>query len=427
MTTKIYNIAFAVDVFYGLLEIGNLNENQRKDSLELTGFHGKRRYFSKVLKNGQPHIEVLTDHELYIFDDNQSFIKTPTFSFYKGEQSGIYPYQINLKGSSIPNLHIVLDQVILKDIEPTKNTFNCNFKYWVSRPLDFDTIKKTTGYISFNQSSTRDTRITEISSTKELLFPGTIGTTARDSLLVSVYEVSGELFYKFNPKEFPFDCYKIQLPISALGPSDQVRMSFDPSRVENEINLSTLSLNGWQWDSEKPIYATIDNSFAYKHGVLTSINEREKTQKAEYKTLNIWLAVARKQWGAYLMIVLPLYFLGLLPILFLLVRNEKFNKIQEQILGVTITVVLFAFNIVQLAPDKDSFTRAYLILIVAFACNIGCLLFTNVFGKEFDEMAEKPKYMLTIRKQFPYIWWAIFTVIYLALIPNTWDMHIKMP
>ncbi len=407
------NIAEAESLILGLMDDKTLFKiSSIPDTILRKHRRDERAYFSYLFRQ-KDQLKVFGKGKLFQFDSDQILLKPPTFSYFLGDQERICPHQITPQDSStIPSLHVVIGQVDIKDIDVRHNLFNCNMKYWIAAPKDYLDKKESDSYINFNLAQTKDSKTELISS----------DTIYNDAVqVIRMFELSGQMFYKYNTRNFPFDDQAINIPISALGPSNKIRITFDASRIDNPMPGADeeLHVNGWHWPHDKAhMAASLESFYVREFKSLDPIASGSEPKQEEYQTLGIRVNVVRDRWGAWLMVVLPLLIFGLIPtILVTQTREEaRYAAIREQIISIVITVALFGYNLVSIAPETDGLNRAFIMLALAFFSNLNCYLFALVMGRFHVWKQEHRVWARQLKRYFPIVWRTVFVLLYLSLL-----------
>jgi hypothetical protein len=310
--------------------------------------------------------KLMANNELFEFDSSMILRKNLIFSQIRDGKLRTSPTQINANGDSMANLRVGLDIIDINEIDLRSNTFNCNLRYWVI--ADSQHIGKES-FIHFNTLiRADDSQITPIAERTE------------DNYVIRIYQVSGKFFNNYETATFPLDWQEIKVPISALASSEEIKISFDDSRLRAQEKLPKFQFNDW---SPEDFFVTLDNQIANRLGALERVDANESVQSLEkYKTFSVHLKVKRRFWGALTLIILPFLMFSMLPILLLFSNNISFDDIGETIMSTFIAAVAYSINLVQLSPTTDSLNRAYLFLLLTLGVNSVCLLFVVFIDKQ---------------------------------------------
>ena len=333
-------------------------------------------------------------NQLYQFDTALILIKTPAFNQISNGKWRSCPVQINSQGKAIPNLSVGLDIIDINQIDVRNNSFSSNFLYWVI--ADSSHIDKENS-IGFDNMSTNEAERDEVSVRRE------------DNFIVKIYRVSGKFYSNYETFDFPFDRHQIAIPISALSSADEMKVSFDFSRLLGKTKKDSFKFIDWATDD---YFVTIDNQLTSRLGSLDrlapdssdAINYLEK-----YRILNVRLEVSRRPWGAIILIILPFMMFSVLPIFMLFFHKASFDEIGELIITSFLAAVAYSINLTQLSPTTDSLNRAYLFLLLTLGINFLCFLYVTYSDRQFPAVEEQA--MQTVRIYVPYVILASYIIL----------------
>lgn len=318
-------------------------------------------YFSN-LKNRK----VTIFNELYEFDSTLILRKEPTFSRTGDGRTQAFPKQVNIFGDSVPNLHVGIDIVDINDIDIRKNIFNCNLLYWVI--VDSNFIQKE-GYIDFSTINDPESRY---------LIAEEVDTNGN---MLRLYRISGSFLGNFISFDFPFDRHEIKIPIEALSSSNNIKISFDYSRLQTKDKIADFQMNDWNTDQ---YFVTLDNNISHALGspYRIMVEGEDSTQHLEkYKTLNVHLRVSRRLWGAIILVVLPFIMFSALPIFMLFFHKASFEEVGELIITSFLATVAYSINLVQISPATDSMNLAYIFLMLTLGINFFCFIYVTYIDR----------------------------------------------
>lgn len=306
-------------------------------------------------------------NELYEFDSTLILKKEPTFNRIQYGRIRSCPTQINTAGDTIPNLHVGIDIVDINDIDIRKNTFNCNLLYWVI--VDSKYIEKE-GYIDFATLNSPESR-SRVAEERD-----------SNNNILRLYRISGEFLGDFQAFDFPFDRHEIKIPIEALSSSNNIKISFDYSRLQLRNKIADFQMNDWNTEE---YYVTLDNHISNALGSpdKVTLDSRDSAQYLEkYKTLNVHLRVSREPWGAIILIVLPFLMFSALPIFMLFFHNATFEEVGELIITSFLATVAYSINLVQISPATDSMNLAYIFLMMTLGVNFFCFIYVTYIDRQ---------------------------------------------
>ena len=330
--------------------------------------------------------KVAERNQLYQFDSSLIMVKTPMFNQMKNGKWRSSPIQINSLGKAIPNLRVGLDIIDINEIDVRNNSFSCNMLYWVI--ADSNYIDKE-DYIGFDNMSTNEAE------------RDAVATRYEENFIIKIYRVSGKFYSNYETFDFPFDHHQITIPISALSTSDEMKISFDFSRLLGKVKKDSFKFIDW---ATNDYFVTIDNQLTSRLGSLDQISpdSSDSAQYLEkYKLLNVRLEVSRRPWGAITLIILPFMMFSILPIFMLFFHKASFDEIGELIITSFLAAVAYSINLTQLSPTTDSMNRAYLFLLLTLGVNFMCFLYVTYSDRKFP--AVKERIMQTVRIYVPYI------------------------
>jgi len=306
-------------------------------------------------------------NELYEFDSTLILKREPAFNSIQYGRTRSYPTQINTEGDTIPNLHVGIDIVDINDIDIRKNTFNCNLLYWVI--VDSQYIRKE-GYIDFATINDPESRYLIAEE------PDTNGSVLR------LYRISGQFLGNFVSFAFPFDRHEIKIPIEALSSSNNIKISFDYSRLQVRDKIADFQMNDWNTEA---YYITLDNNVSNAIGspYKATFDPIDSTRNFEkYKTLNVHLRVSREPWGAIILVILPFIMFSALPIFMLFFHKATFEEVGELIITSFLATVAYSINLVQISPATDSMNLAYIFLMLTLAINFFCFIYVAYIDRQ---------------------------------------------
>ena len=325
-------------------------------------------------------------NQLYQFDSSLIQSKAPTFNQMHNGKWRSCPEQINSKGDIIPNLRVGLDIIDINEIDVRNNSFSCNMLYWVI--ADAKHIEQE-NYIGFENMSTNEAE------------RDVVATKYEENFVIRIYRVSGKFYSNYETFDFPFDRHQIVIPISALSTSDEMKISFDFSRLLGKVKKDSFKFIDWATDD---YFVTIDNQLTSRLGSLDkiAIDSSDSAQYLEkYKLLNVRLEVSRRPWGAITLIILPFMMFSILPIFMLFFHKNSFEEVGELIITSFLAAVAYSINLTQLSPTTDSMNRAYLFLLLTLGVNFMCFLYVTYSDRKFSPKRELR--MQTVRIYVPYI------------------------
>lgn len=337
----------------------------------------------------------LAEHnQLYQFDSSLILTKTPTFNQIHNGKWRSCPIQINSLGNAIPNLRVGLDIIDINEIDVRNNSFSCNMLYWViadSNHIDQE------NYIGFENMSTNEAE------------RDAVATRYEENFVIKIYRVSGKFYSNYETFDFPFDHHQIVIPISALSTSDEMKISFDFSRLLGKVKKDSFKFIDWATDD---YFVTIDNQLTSRLGSLDKIapDSSSTAQYLEkYKLLNVRLEVSRRPWGAITLIILPFMMFSILPIFMLFFHKTSFDEIGELIITSFLAAVAYSINLTQLSPTTDSMNRAYLFLLLTLGVNFLCFLYVTYSDRQFSALQEKR--MQAVRIYVPYVILLVYIIL----------------
>ncbi|MCC6461396.1 MAG: hypothetical protein IT260_13055 [Saprospiraceae bacterium] len=355
--------------------LGNALRSGVQDRAGLSAYFGNLRQ-GKIAEHNQ----------LYQFDDKLIMTKTPTFSQVSNGKWRSCPVQINSLGKAVPNLRVGLDIIDINEIDVRNNSFSCNLLYWVIADSSYIDKEK---YIGFDNMSTNEAEREEVATRQE------------DNFTVKIYRVSGKFYSNYETFDFPFDRHQITIPISALSTSDEMKISFDFSRLLGKTRKDSFKFIDW---ATNDYFVTIDNQLTSRLGSLDKISPESADAVKfleKYKILNVRLEVSRRPWGAITLIILPFMMFSILPIFMLFFHKASFGEIGEMIITSFLAAVAYSINLTQLSPTTDSMNRAYLFLLLTLGVNFLCFLYVTYSDREFSALKERM--MQTVRIYVPYV------------------------
>lgn len=330
--------------------------------------------------------KIAEHNQLYEFGNTLILTKTPTFNQVNNGKWRSCPVQINSRGKAIPNLRVGLDIIDINEIDVRNNSFSCNLLYWVI--ADSNYIDKE-NYIGFDNMSTNEAERDEVATQQE------------DNFIIKIYRVSGKFYSNYETFDFPFDHHQITIPISALSTSDEMKISFDFSRLLGKVKKDSFKFIDW---ATNDYFVTIDNQLTSRLGAIEQINidTNDAARYLEkYKILNVRLEVSRRPWGAITLIILPFMMFSILPIFMLFFHKASFDEIGELIITSFLAAVAYSINLTQLSPTTDSMNRAYLFLLLTLGVNFSCFLYVTYADRQFSALKERV--MQVVRIYVPYV------------------------
>lgn len=381
----------AMNIFEAALQAGLTNRSA------LVG------YFKKLKDR-----KITIFNELYEFDSTLILKREPTFNRIQYGRTRSCPTQINTSGDTIPNLHVGIDIVDINDIDVRKNTFNCNLLYWVI--VDSNYIQKE-GYIDFatlNSPESRNKMAEERDSNGNIL---------------RLYRISGEFLGDFNSFNFPFDRHEIQIPIEALSSSNNIKISFDYSRLQLKDKIADFQMNDWNTEA---YYVTLDNNVSSALGSpdKVTLDSRDSAQYLEkYKTLNIHLLVSREPWGAIILIVLPFLMFSALPVFMLFFHKATFEEVGELIITSFLATVAYSINLVQISPATDSMNLAYIFLMMTLGINFFCFIYVTYIDRQKNgvrvaKTGKRSIFKLSNKIWLPYLLLVLLLMLFYVVFKN---------
>lgn len=349
--------------------------------------------------------------ELYEFDSTLILKKEPAFSRIQYGRTRSCPTQINISGDTIPNLHVGIDIIDINDIDIRKNTFNCNLLYWVI--VDSNYIRKE-GYIDFATINDPESRYLIAEE------PDTNGNILR------LYRISGQFLGNFVSFDFPFDRHEIKIPIEALSSSNNIKISFDYSRLQVRDKIKDFQMNDWNTEA---YYITLDNNVSNAIGspFRANFDALDSTRNFEkYKTLNVHLRVSREPWGAIILVILPFIMFSALPIFMLFFHKATFEEVGELIITSFLATVAYSINLVQISPATDSMNLAYIFLMATLAINFVCFIYVTYIDRQKNGSkpaavsAKKKRDMFRLSSRFwlPYLLLILLLMLFYLVFRN---------
>ena len=369
----------AMNIFQKALEDGR---NDRK---------GLADYFRTI---GQKQSKLHVNDELYVFDSLNILLRDPTFNEVHDGSTRASARQINAAGKSIPCLQVGIDVLDVSDVNIKENSFNCNLLYWVI--ADTADIGKE-GYISFENMNSNEAK-------REL-----VAKEPRGKYEVRIYRISGKFSCDFKTFDFPFDHHEIRIPVSVLGASDELKVSFDINRVQNLDRKNVFEIADWRNDG---YCVTLDNQITNRLASLDkiTIDTNDRNQYLEkYKSLNVRFHISRQPWGAFILIILPLLMFTVLPLFMLFFHKISFDDIGELIITSFLAAVAYSINLVQLSPTTDSMNRAYWFLLLTLVINFLCFIYVTYADNQTRRA--KPKVLKIGKLSVPYMLLILFVML----------------
>lgn len=363
--------------------------------------------FQKALEEGKNTREGLSDYfrqlggrklhvnnELYKFDQDNILLRDPTFNEVHAGSTRACAKQINAEGRAIPCLQVGLDILDVNDVDIKGNSFRCNLLYWVIAAAE-DIEKET--YIGFENLNSYEAR-------RE-----TVGVERRGKFMVHIYRISGKFSCDFETFDFPFDRHEITIPVSVMGASDELKVSFDINRVQNLDRENVFEIPDWRNDG---YCVTLDNQITNRLASLDKItidtNDRNEYLE-KYKSLNVRFSISRQPWGAFILIILPLLMFTGLPLFMLFFHKISFDDIGELIITSFLAAVAYSINLVQLSPTTDSMNRAYWFLLLTLVINFLCFLFVTYADNQ--QRRSKPRTLTVGKISVPYLLLILFVML----------------
>ncbi|MEO6037856.1 MAG: hypothetical protein ABIQ93_05535, partial [Saprospiraceae bacterium] len=357
----------AMNIFESALRAKAVNRSQL-----ITYFKDHLKYHKVTLYN-----------ELYAFDEQLILQQDPRFEEISKGTTRSCAIQINAAGCPVPDLRVGIDVVDINDVNVRENTFDCNLLYWVI--ADSQYISKE-GYIDFANISSEEGNRYQIAEEHS------------GKYAVRIHRISGKFLGHFKSFNFPFDQHELIIPISALASSDNIKISFDYSRLQIHDKIKDFEMN--DWDSEE-YYVTLDNQITNALGSPNKVtfDPDDKAKYLEkYKTLNIHLRVSRQPWGAIILIVLPFLMFSALPIFMLFFHKASYEEVGELIITSFLATVAYSINLVQISPATDSMNLAYIFLMLTLGINFFCFIYVTYIDRQrgatirpVTETADNPK------------------------------------
>ena len=363
--------------------------------------------FQKALEEGKDTREELSDYfrrlgghklhvndELYKFDSLNIMLRDPTFNEVHGGSTRASAKQINAAGKAIPCLQVGIDVLDVSDVDIKENSFNCNLLYWIIAAAD-DIDKE--GYVSFVNINSNDAKKERVAEER------------RGKFLVRIYRISGKFSCDFESFDFPFDHHEIRIPVSVLGASDELKVSFDINRVQNLDRENVFEIPDWRNDG---YCVTLDNQITNRLASLDkiTIDTNDRTEFLEkYKSLNVRFNISRQPWGAFILIILPLLMFTILPLFMLFFQKISFDDIGELIITSFLAAVAYSINLVQLSPTTDSMNRAYWFLLLTLVINFLCFIYVTYADNQASR--KKPRVLKIGKLSVPYLLLILFVML----------------
>jgi ABC-type branched-subunit amino acid transport system substrate-binding protein len=369
----------AINIFRAVLKAIEATDNEphersKPDNMTQAGFRSCRE---KIVQGFQklPGRKIVFGNELYDFDSSLILKKEPSFSVIEAGKTQTYMEQINTNGEGIPNLHVGVDILDINEINVRKNTFNGNLLYWVIANKEY--IDKE-GFINFSSVVSPGESRTLIAEEKD-----------KTGSVTRLYRISGEFAGNFESFDFPFDQHDIKIPIESLSSSDDIKISFDYSRLDQKAKkLKAFEMNDWITDS---YYVTLDNSVSNTIATrnrFTSNTKDSAMHLEKYKTLHVHLNARRQPWGAIILIIFPFVMFSALPLFMIFFHTATFQEVLELIITSFLATVAYSINLVQISPATDSMNLAYIFLILTLGINFLCFI-VYLFSKGKQKTPER--------------------------------------
>ena len=352
-----------------------------------------RRQFAQYFR-GVKGRKLHVNDELYELDSLNILLRDPQFNEVNAGSTRASARQINNKGEAIPCLQVGLDILDVSDVDIKENSFNCNLLYWVI--ADSQDIEKE-GYISFENINSNQAKREKVGEEK------------RGKYIVRIYRISGKFSCDFETFDFPFDRHEIKIPVSVLGASDELKVSFDVNRVQNLDRRNVFEIPDWRNDG---YMVTIDNQITNRLASLDkiAIDTNNRNQYLEkYKSLNVRFLISRQPWGAFILIIFPLLMFTVLPLFMLFFHKISFEDIGELIITSFLAAVAYSINLVQLSPTTDSMNRAYWFLLLTLVINFLCFLFVTYADNQ--KRRAKPRNLSIGKLSVPYMLLIMFLML----------------
>jgi len=368
----------AMNIFQKALEEGNTTREK------LSG------YFQRLKQHRKLHV----NNELYKFDTTNILLRDPTFNEVHGGTTRTCAKQINAEGKVIPCLQVGLDILDVNDVDIKGNSFRCNLLYWVI--ADAEDIEKES-YVGFENLNSYEARREKV------------GEERRGKFVVRIYRISGKFSCDFETFDFPFDRHEIKIPVSVMGASDELKVSFDINRVQNLNRQNVFEIPDWRNDGYS---VTLDDQVTNRLASMEkiTIDTNDRTEFLErYKSLNVRFSISRQPWGAFILIILPLLMFTVLPLFMLFFQKISFDDIGELIITSFLAAVAYSINLVQLSPTTDSMNRAYWFLLLTLVINFLCFLYVTYADNQTRRA--KPRSLSVGKVSVPYLLLILFIML----------------
>ena len=303
-------------------------ETPSKDSLafELKRLHGR----SLNLK-----------YDILTFDKGGSLIKENSFVEYRESGENAFSLQLNSQKHLIPNMSFGIEIIDIQNIDLNTNSFAADFYYWITADSSFNEVDE---YITFQNIKPSESEI-ELISEKRF-----------DQLNYKLFKVSGVFLEVYDESKYPFDDQEISVDIQILNTTERLRVSFDKESFNQSID--ELSLKGWK---QEEFYVTVDNTVTDR---LKGNLELTDNDLNKFKNISFRFKVSRSKLPGLLQVILPLFFIGILAIALLFLRQLDFSIIGEPLAAVFLTIIAFSISLSDITPTGNLLTKTDFLFIL---------------------------------------------------------------
>ncbi|MFY0601466.1 MAG: hypothetical protein JXR03_17460 [Cyclobacteriaceae bacterium] len=314
------------------------------------------QFFSSLRMNS-----VNLKYDILSFDKFGSLIRESSFIEYGRSGENAFSLQLNSEKDLIPNLNFGIEIIDIQSIDLNSNSFGADFYYWLTSDSSFTDVEN---YITFQNIKPSES---EVELINEKVF---------DNLSYRLYKVSGTFLEKYDEKNYPFDDQEISIDIQILNTAERLRVSFDRESFNQKVD--ELSLKGWSQDS---FYVTVDNTVTSR---LKGNLELTAQELNKFKNISFRFKVTRSKLPGLLQVILPLFFIGILAVALLFLKNLDFSYIGEPLAAVFLTIIAFSISLSDITPTGSVLTKTDFLFILTLVTVVSSFLIGLFYNTKYS-------------------------------------------
>ncbi len=347
-----------------LLEKVIYKEPQKKDgagnNLTNNRLNIARSDFTDFFANRLSGKETLVhSNRLLKFDDDLLMDDERTFEIFTRNNSFSYPKQFDSKGRVIQNVNFGFRLGNITKIDTIGRTFHADFFYRLRYAKENEGNTNPPQHIVFLNETTPSPTSQEIASEEIPEF----------GMVSRLYKKSGDFSMDADFTKYPFDEQALKIEIESYNLTDGPQVSLDRDSIDKNKNTRDINVDEWNLKSS-------DISSSTENVVLTSFlgNPIDTNKPQNSKNLSIRMKISRAFPGTALILMLPLFIIGIITLCLLFIKDVTFQNVGGMTIVTFLSLVTYSAAFAQNTPKTDRVTPASIFFYLTFAIVLGVFI-----------------------------------------------------